>query len=82
MALPTGIVTLLFTDIVGSTRLWERDASSMRAAIDRHDLLIGDATRAREVLGWRPRTSFAELVTMMVDADLELVERQQHELAR
>ncbi len=37
------------------------------------DLLIGDATKAREVLGWKPRTTFEELVTMMVDADLELL---------
>ena len=35
------------------------------------DTLIGDATKARERLGWRPRVSFAELVRMMVDADLE-----------
>ncbi|MDF1604981.1 GDP-mannose 4,6-dehydratase [Nocardioides sp. YIM 152315] len=35
------------------------------------DQLIGDATKAREVLGWRPRVSFEELVAMMVDADLQ-----------
>ncbi len=46
------------------------------------DLLIGDPSKAREVLGWKPRTTFAELVTMMVEADLDLVERQQHMLAR
>ena len=46
------------------------------------DLLIGDPSRAREVLGWHPTTSFRELVVMMVEADLELVERQQHQLAR
>jgi GDPmannose 4,6-dehydratase len=34
------------------------------------DLLIGDATKAREQLGWAPKVTFAELVTMMVDADL------------
>jgi GDPmannose 4,6-dehydratase len=34
------------------------------------DLLIGDATKARERLGWQPTVSFAELVTMMVDSDL------------
>ena len=34
------------------------------------DLLIGDATRARSELGWRPRYSFEELVNEMVDADL------------
>ncbi|MFN2471688.1 MAG: GDP-mannose 4,6-dehydratase [Gaiellaceae bacterium] len=35
------------------------------------DSLIGDASKARERLGWSPRTSFPELVKMMVDADLE-----------
>jgi GDPmannose 4,6-dehydratase len=37
------------------------------------DLLIGDATKAKDVLGWRPRTSFEQLVTMMVDADIDLL---------
>jgi len=37
------------------------------------DLLIGDATKAKEVLGWAPRTSFEDLVTMMVDGDLDLL---------
>ena len=37
------------------------------------DLLIGDASKARAVLGWKPRTSFEDLVTMMVDADIELL---------
>ncbi len=35
------------------------------------DLLLGDSTKARSRLGWKPRTSFRELVEMMVDADLE-----------
>jgi GDPmannose 4,6-dehydratase len=34
------------------------------------DLLIGDASRAHEVLGWKPEISFGDLVRMMVDADL------------
>jgi GDPmannose 4,6-dehydratase len=37
------------------------------------DLLIGDASYARKVLGWEPRTSFEELATMMVDADVALL---------
>ena len=39
------------------------------------DLLIGDPTKARTTLGWKPRTSFKELVTIMVDADLEAERR-------
>ncbi|GAA2127042.1 GDP-mannose 4,6-dehydratase [Nocardioides bigeumensis] len=35
------------------------------------DLLIGDATKANEVLGWKPTVTFPQLVAMMVDADLE-----------
>jgi GDPmannose 4,6-dehydratase len=35
------------------------------------DHLVGDASKAREKLGWEPRTSFRELIEMMVDADLE-----------
>jgi GDPmannose 4,6-dehydratase len=34
------------------------------------DLLIGDASKARERLGWKPTVGFAELVQMMVDSDL------------
>lgn len=37
------------------------------------DYLVGDATKAREVLGWEPTVSFPELVRMMVDADLALL---------
>ncbi|MCL5746903.1 MAG: GDP-mannose 4,6-dehydratase [Patescibacteria group bacterium] len=35
------------------------------------DYLIGDASKAKRVLGWQPKTSFKELVKMMVDADLK-----------
>jgi GDPmannose 4,6-dehydratase len=35
------------------------------------DLLIGDSTKARDELGWKPTTSFGELITTMVDADIE-----------
>ena len=39
------------------------------------DLLVGDSTKAREVLGWKPTHSFRELVREMVQTDLELAER-------
>ena len=34
------------------------------------DLLLGDASKAKNELGWTPRVTFAELAKMMVDADL------------
>lgn len=37
------------------------------------DLLIGDASKAKQRLGWQPRTSFTDLVQLMVDSDLELL---------
>ncbi len=40
------------------------------------DLLLGDASRAKAELGWAPRTSFRDLVRIMVDADLELARRE------
>jgi GDPmannose 4,6-dehydratase len=39
------------------------------------DHLIGDASKAREKLGWEPRTSFEELIRLMVDSDVELLSR-------
>ncbi|MCL6091336.1 MAG: GDP-mannose 4,6-dehydratase [Actinobacteria bacterium] len=38
------------------------------------DLLIGDPSRAHEVLGWKPEVSFEQLVCMMVDADIKALE--------
>jgi GDPmannose 4,6-dehydratase len=35
------------------------------------DLLVGDATKARQRLGWTPRTKFHDLVKLMVDADIQ-----------
>ncbi len=37
------------------------------------DQLIGDSSKARKVLGWKPKVDFPGLVTMMVDADLALL---------
>ena len=45
------------------------------------DLLIGDATKARNVLGWSPSVRFKELVALMVDADLRFCERGVDETA-
>ena len=40
------------------------------------DLLLGDATKARQQLGWKPTTDFGALVKLMVDADLALAKRE------
>jgi GDPmannose 4,6-dehydratase len=37
------------------------------------DLLVGDPTKAKQVLGWEPRTNFEQLIRLMVDADMKLL---------
>lgn len=39
------------------------------------DILVGDATKARERLGWTPRVGFAKLVELMVESDLRSIEQ-------
>ena len=46
--LPSGTVTFLFTDIEGSTRLWERDATAMWRTIARHNAILGEAIRRHD----------------------------------
>ncbi len=43
MELPSGTVTFLFTDLEGSTRLWEEHPEAMKAALARHDAILRDA---------------------------------------
>jgi GDPmannose 4,6-dehydratase len=40
------------------------------------DVLLGDASKARQKLGWRPTVEFGELVRLMVDADMAALEEQ------
>jgi GDPmannose 4,6-dehydratase len=40
------------------------------------DLLLGDATKAKEKLGWQPKTSFKEMVRLMVEHDLDLAREE------
>jgi predicted ATPase/class 3 adenylate cyclase/tetratricopeptide (TPR) repeat protein len=47
-ALPTGILTFLFTDIEGSTALWEQCPDAMRSALERHDRVLRDAIESCE----------------------------------
>ena len=45
------------------------------------DLLLGDSSKARKKLGWKPRVHFEELVRLMTDADLEVESRKPAALA-
>ncbi len=44
------------------------------------DLLIGDASKAKRDLGWEPKVTFKELVRLMVEADVSMVNRNEHEV--
>lgn len=46
MVTPSGVVTLLFTDIEGSTRAWEADSLTMAPTVARHDVLLRSAIEA------------------------------------
>jgi predicted ATPase/class 3 adenylate cyclase len=46
--LPTGTVTFLFTDLEGSTRLWQEHPDAMRAALARHDEILRNAVAGHE----------------------------------
>lgn len=68
------LVTIAF-DQVGITD-WERhvrqDPRFLRPA--EVDTLVGDASKAKQVLGWEPKVDFETLVRMMVDADIEALQ--------
>jgi class 3 adenylate cyclase/tetratricopeptide (TPR) repeat protein len=53
--LPTGVVTFLLTDIVGSTRLWEAAPAAMADALPRHDALISDSVTRHGGTVLKPR---------------------------
>ena len=40
------------------------------------DLLVGDASKAKKIMGWEPKVRFHELVRIMVDGDMELLSRE------
>ena len=48
VGLPSGTVTFLFTDIEGSTALWEAAPDAMRGALERHDAILHSEIEAHE----------------------------------
>jgi class 3 adenylate cyclase len=55
VGVPSGTVTFLFSDVEGSTRLWESARSAMGAAMARHDELLRSSVEAQGgyVFDWR-----------------------------
>ena len=62
-------VGLDWRDYVKFDEAFARGRSDSRA-------LVGDPTKARELLGWEPQLGFRELVTLMVEADVDLLKAQ------
>src|SRR5215203_5573833 len=81
--LPSGTVTFLFTDIEGSTALWERDRHAMATAVERHLTLLRDAVAAHtgivfKVVGDAVQAAFPtapDAVTAALDAQRALVQQ-------
>jgi class 3 adenylate cyclase len=53
--LSDGVVTFLFTDVEGSTKLWEDAPDAMMKALDAHDSIIDDVSRTRGGVSVKPR---------------------------
>jgi GDPmannose 4,6-dehydratase len=56
------------------TRYVKKDSRFLRPA--EVDLLVGDSTKAKKILGWKPRVSFNQLVDLMVKADYDLLKKK------
>ena len=63
----SGIDTIA-RDKEGNIRVKTSEAFFRPAEVD---LLVGDYSKAKEVLGWEPKTSFEELIGMMVESDMK-----------
>jgi GDPmannose 4,6-dehydratase len=63
-----GCLDLDWKDYVGFDERYLRPAEV--------DLLEGDCSKARRMLGWQPKTSFHDLVRMMIESDLELARQE------
>jgi class 3 adenylate cyclase len=64
--LPSGTVTFLFTDLEGSTRLWQEHPEAMKSALARHDELVRAAVEdhdapmfVKDVFWWSSRVRSA-----------------------
>src|SRR5579859_2392317 len=67
-ALPTGTLTFLFTDVEGSTRLWETHSQAMRQVMARHDALLTAVFERHDGVVVRPRGEGDSLFVVFVRA--------------
>jgi predicted ATPase/class 3 adenylate cyclase len=82
--LPSGIVTFFFTDIEGSTPLWERDSQVMRLALERHNAILRHAIESHQgfvfkIVGDSYQAAFAlatEALAAAIDAQLVLAHEE------
>jgi GDP-D-mannose dehydratase len=66
---------LLLRSCVSADHVWRLlDSKFLRPA--EVDLLIGDPSKARKQLSWEPKTSFKDLVRIMVDADIKALDEE------
>jgi predicted ATPase/class 3 adenylate cyclase len=79
--LPTGTVTFLFTDIVGSTRLWEEHSESMKKAIARHDELVRGAIERNQGVVFSTMGDGMAAAFVSAPAALRAILEAQHGLA-
>ncbi len=68
------LAELAFRHVGLDWRAYVREDPSLKRPAE-VDLLVGNAEKARAKLGWKPRVSFAELIGMMVDADVARLRR-------
>ena len=66
--LPAGVVTFLFTDVEGSTRLWEESREAMMGALRQHDAAIEEAAGAHRGAVVRPRGEGDSRFVVFADA--------------
>ena len=87
IGLPTGTITFLFTDVEGSTKLWERNPEGMSKALSHHDELIRNAVEAHDgfvfkTVGDAFHAAFstaAEAVEAAIDAQKSLLSEEWEE---
>ncbi|MEP6665383.1 MAG: NB-ARC domain-containing protein [Nocardioidaceae bacterium] len=67
--LPDGVVTFLFTDVEGSTRMWEESPDLMMRALEQHDEVIDQAVDAHAGVSVKPRGEGDSRFIVFADAD-------------